>query len=81
MKNTGYYTKENEILTECSKLNIEQYGYFMEGFQDENDKGKFSTLQFISGCGTCLVPVFDEKGNQITFPEFAGKYYREIFIN
>jgi hypothetical protein len=73
-----YFIKdlEKELIL-ISEYSIKTYGYFLAGFQDENDKGKLTVIQNING-STCLVPVYNLKGKQIKQPEKAGKYLKEI---
>lgn len=71
-----YFTKENGGFQPVK--NIATYGYYMAGYQREEDKGVLTTLQFVVGAGTCLVPVFDKNGNAIVKPEYAGMYVNQI---
>jgi hypothetical protein len=70
-----FFIKENGKLKAVK--NIETYGYYLSGFADPNDKGKLHTLQFIDNCGTCLVPVYDQKGQEIVNTDKAGLYYSQ----
>lgn len=46
--------------------------YFMEGSSDMKDKGKAMYYTF-DNCGTCLIPIKDENGNDIYIPDMSGK--------
>lgn len=70
-----YFIKENGKLVECT--NIETYGYYQAGFQSKRDEGCLSTLHFIPGAGTCLVPVFNELGEKIIDVNKAGLYFNQ----
>lgn len=50
-------------------------GYFLSGI--DGNAGKLHVPYFISGIGTCLCPVWDENGNNIICPEYAGKEVKE----
>jgi len=75
MKNQRYFYEYCGQMKECH--NLESYGYFLAGYQDEKMKGLLYTLS-LSDNGTVLTPVFNENKEMICRPEHAGKEYNEV---
>jgi hypothetical protein len=68
----NYYVFDTERKEKVKINNLEIYGYFMSGFQDERDTGKLATL-WNCNQGTCLLYVTDENDNEIVVKEYAGE--------
>lgn len=73
-----YYIKTEKTLTPVD--NILTYGYFLGGFQDQQDKGRLSTMTNIFG-GTTLVGVVDCNGEPIINKSLAGYEVKDISIH
>lgn len=73
----NYFVFDTERKQKVKVNNLEIYGYFMSGFQDERDTGKLSTLLNCNG-STCLLYVVDENDNEIIVKDFAGEEVPEL---
>ena len=68
----SYYIYDYKGKNKIKVHNLETYGYFMAGFQDDRDEGKLSTIHNFNG-STCLCYVVDENDNEIIVKDFAGE--------
>ena len=69
-----YYTSGSNKI-DCTDKLKKGSGYFLGGYQDEKEAGLLYIMVWDNG--TCLTPVFDQAGNMIRKPEYAGKDLKE----
>ena len=73
----SYYIYDSKGEEKIKVNNLDTYGYFMAGFQDDKDIGKLSTTWNFNG-STCLCYVVDENDNEIVVKEYAGEEVPDI---
>ena len=66
-----YHYKSSNTAIDCTEKLKHGYGYFLGGYQDPNDAGLLYIM--VNDNGICLTPVFNQSGNMVRKPEYAGK--------